>query len=250
MEDLNNWREKFEVCIYTKKLLDKVEYLNNVPRGPQILVDINEVKKAVYYARKYHGNQKRYSGEPFYSHPIEVACMVADYLFRTDTIVTAILHDTIEDTILTKENIAGIFGEQIANQVEDLTRIKEKCIKIGSIEIVEMLYQERKYDILLIKLLDRLHNLQTISARSPEKITKTLTETLKRFITLSIYLDNRVHKALKIEEIITELCYRNLPVTQHTLQDLELNFNDGYQHPFPIVQNDIIHNYIQRILES
>lgn len=135
-------------------------------------------------------------------------------------------------------------------QVEDLTRIKRNCIKISSAEIVEILYRKKKYDVLLIKLFDRLHNLQTISAKSPEKIMKTLTETLKRFITLSIYLDNRIHKGLKIEEIITELCYRNLPVAQHTLQDLELDFNDSYQHPFPIVQNGIIHSYIQRILES
>jgi len=163
MEDLDNWQEKFEECCYAKKLLDKVAYLNAKVKYP---VDIEEVKKGLYYARKYHGSQMRQSGDPYYSHPIEVAIMVADYLFRTDIIVTSILHDTIEDTKLTKDMIVKIFGEKVANQVMDLTRVKEHG-KITSAEMVEILYKEKKHDVLLIKLFDRLHNMQTIGAKSP-----------------------------------------------------------------------------------
>lgn len=93
MQDLENWQGKFEICIYAQKLLDKITYLNSVVKTSA--VDILEVKKAIYYARKYHGTQMRQSGEPFYSHPIEVACMISDYLFRTDILVTSILHDCI-----------------------------------------------------------------------------------------------------------------------------------------------------------
>ena len=89
-----------------------------------------EVKKGIYYAKKYHGSQMRQSGEPYYSHPIEVAYMLAQYtaleiprLFRTDMIVTALLHDTIGDIQLTKKMIAYIFGSQVASQVEELTRV-------------------------------------------------------------------------------------------------------------------------------
>ncbi|KJV53031.1 HD domain protein [Orientia tsutsugamushi str. Gilliam] len=78
--------------------------------------------KSYILCKKYHGNQKRDTGEPYYMHPLEVAHMVADYSFKTDTIITAILHDTIEDTKLTKEKIAIEFNDNIAEQVLALTR--------------------------------------------------------------------------------------------------------------------------------
>ncbi|WP_032138694.1 HD domain-containing protein [Rickettsia tamurae] len=186
MKKIEGYQTNFEICIYAKKLLDKVIYLNSVVKVPP--VGVLEVKKAIYYAKKYHGSQMRQSGEPFYSHPIEVAYMISDYLFRTDILVTSILHDTIEDTELTKEQILQEFGENIANQVMDLTRIKENGIKISSAEMVEMLYKEKKHDVLLIKLFDRLHNIQTIGAKSPEKAKKIVNETLISFIVLMPYL--------------------------------------------------------------
>ncbi|MCC8400129.1 MAG: HD domain-containing protein, partial [Rickettsia endosymbiont of Platyusa sonomae] len=114
MEDIGNWQAKFEYCEYSAKLLGKLSLLNKKVTDP---VDINEIIKAIYYAKKYHGSQMRQSGEPYYSHPIEIAYMVAQYtaqeihqLFKTEMIVTSLLHDTIEDTTLTEEMIARIFG--------------------------------------------------------------------------------------------------------------------------------------------
>lgn len=131
MKDLKNWQDKFELCIYAQKLLDKVTSLNNIVKTTA--VDIEEVKKAIYYARKYHGTQMRQSGEPYYSHPIEVAYMLVEYAeehipqyFRTDMLVIALLHDTIEDTELTKETIGELFGKKISNQVMDLTSLSAK----------------------------------------------------------------------------------------------------------------------------
>ena len=69
MKDLNLWRSKFELCSYSNRLINKIILLNEVNNN----VDLNEVKKAIYYARKYHGQQKRETGEPYYSHPLEVA---------------------------------------------------------------------------------------------------------------------------------------------------------------------------------
>jgi len=198
MEEVRDWEKDFEICIYAQKLLDKVIYLNSMVKVPP--VDVLEIKKAIYYARKYHGSQMRQSGEPFYSHPIEVAYIISDYLFRTDVIVTSILHDTIEDTELTKETISQEFGAKVANQVMDLTRIKGDSIKISSAEMVEILYQEKKYDVLLIKLFDRLHNMQTIGAKSLEKIRKTIEETISRFLSLSIYF-----KVSGIAQILLEI---------------------------------------------
>lgn len=155
--------------------------------------------------------------------------MISDYLFRTDIIVTSILHDTIEDTTLTEKMITYTFGSQVASQVEALSRNKPHG-KISSAEIMELLYKQKKYDVALIKIFDRKHNLQTLGVKSPKKISKIIEETLKRFIiTFSIYLEDRIEVVLKIEKGITELCYQNLPIKQHLTQDQERIFEDNYQ---------------------
>ncbi|ARD86415.1 guanosine polyphosphate pyrophosphohydrolase [Rickettsia bellii] len=182
-------------CRYSRRLLTKIMLINKISKKK---LDLNKIKKAIYFAKKYHGGQKRETGEFYYSHPLEVAYMVSDYLFRTDIIVTSILHDCIEDTLLTKEMIIQEFGHKIANQVEDLTRVKN-AKKISAAEIVKILYQQKKKELLLIKLCDRLHNIQTVGAKSPEKGWKTILETLQFFLTIAIYLKvprvaNQLHK--------------------------------------------------------
>jgi (p)ppGpp synthase/HD superfamily hydrolase len=177
MEDIDNWQIKFKSCEYSAKLLSKLISLNEKVTHP---VDIREIIKAIYYAKKYHGSQMRQSGEPYYSHPIEVAYMFASYtaqavhqLFNTNMIVTSLLHDTIEDTKLTEEMITQIFGSTIASQLEALTRIKPYG-KISAKETLDLLIQQEKYDVALIKIFDRIHNLQTLGARSPEKALKVV----------------------------------------------------------------------------
>ena len=197
MEDSNNWEAKYVNCKYADRLVNKLVELNQQVTIP---VNMNEVKKGIYYAKKYHGSQMRQSGDPYYSHPIEVAYMVSVHLYRTDIIVTSILHDTIEDTKLTRSMIASVFGEHIASQVEDLSRNKPRG-KISSAETLNILFQQKKYDVLLIKLFDRLHNLQTIGAKSSEKARKTIVETLSRFMSLSMYYNTPT-----IEQNFAELC--------------------------------------------
>lgn len=237
MEDLENWQAKFEECNYARKLLDKVTSLNSIIQAPP--VDVVEVKKAIYYARKYHSTQMRQSGEPYYSHPIEVAYMVSDYLFKTDIIVTSVLHDTIEDTELTQEDVSQLFGAKVANQVMDLTRIKGDGIKISSAKMVEILYQEKKYDVLLIKLFDRLHNMQTIGAKSPEKIKKIIEETITHIVPLSMQL-----QTLIIKQRIVELCYQHLYVKQHKVFDWK-QFDSPWLKPiYQNVVSQICNQYL------
>ena len=102
MEDINNWETKYVNCKYAERLVNKLSELNQQVTIP---VNIYEIRKGIYYAKKYHGSQMRQSGDPYYSHPIEVAYMVAEYTavnmpkyYRTDMIITSLLHDTIEDT--------------------------------------------------------------------------------------------------------------------------------------------------------
>ncbi|MFU7500695.1 MAG: HD domain-containing protein [Candidatus Tisiphia sp.] len=233
MEDINYWdNSKYAPCQYATRLLDKLCKINEeVNRS----INIDEVKKAIYYAKKYHGSQMRQSGEPYYSHPIEVAYMVAEYAaseipsyFRTDMIVTSILHDTIEDTKLTEKMIEYIFGSIVASQVEDLTRVKPHG-KISSKEILDLLYQQKKYDVAFIKIFDRIHNLQTIGVKSPEKARKIIEETIEEFIRLAIHLE-----AIGLEKKLIELCYQYLHTIsskQYLLQSLDkFSFQKDFQH--------------------
>ena len=216
MKDLNCWEKKFKSCSYSDRLLDKLLQLNEKAEKK---ININEVKKAIYYAKKYHGQQKRQSGLPYYTHPLEVANMVADHCFKTDILVTSILHDTLEDTLLTQKMIKDIFNQTIAQQVESLTRIKldhnKLKKKISATEIVDLLWLQNKEDLLLIKLFDRIHNIQTIHSKSPEKILETVQETLKKFISLSIYFQANKPSLFKINQTILNLCYQQLPIKQH-----------------------------------
>ncbi|MDR0329969.1 MAG: HD domain-containing protein [Rickettsia sp.] len=172
--------------------------------------------ETIYYAKKYHGSQMRQSGEPYYSHPIEVAYMFASYtaqavhqLFNTNMIVTSLLHDTIEDTTLTEEMIVQIFGSLIASQVEALTRTKPYG-KISAKETLDLLMQQEKYDVALIKIFDRIHNLQTLGAKSPEKALKIVKETICYFIDICFYLEIPT-----AEQQLINLCYKNLPITSN-----------------------------------
>lgn len=96
----------------------------------------------------------------------------------------ALLHDTIEDTILTHADISKIFDKNIADSVERLTRIKPYG-KISSGEMLNLLIQEQRYDIALIKVFDRLHNLQTINAKSTDKALETVKETIESFLLIA-----------------------------------------------------------------
>ena len=191
-------------CIYSQRLLKKLIMINTqLPENNQI--NIPEVEKAIIYAKYYHGDQKRDSGEQYYSHPLEVAYMASDYLPRTDLIITAILHDTIEDTELTKEEIEEAFGKQIAEQVYDLTRIKEDGKKISSGTLAKNLYLENKKDLIILKIFDRLHNTKTLAIKNPEKIKKILEETIKDFMVLSTGCD-----LIFLEQSLKNLCYHHL----------------------------------------
>ncbi|MCC8406095.1 MAG: HD domain-containing protein [Rickettsia endosymbiont of Sceptobius lativentris] len=236
MEDISSWKEKFEICVYAKKLIDKLEYLNTKVKNP---VDIEEVKKAIYYARKYHGSQMRQSGDPYYSHPIEVAIMLAVFvaeeapkLFTSNMINAALLHDTIEDTELTEEMINEIFNKEIAKHVEGLTRIKPYG-KISAEESLNQSIKQKRHDIALIKLFDRVHNIQTLGAKSPKKIRKIIEEILINFVILAEYL-----KIPAIKQKIVDLCFQHLSIKQFLAQEDDL-FQNNFHLFFLMFQNEL-----------
>ncbi|AAU03782.1 HD domain-containing protein [Rickettsia typhi] len=234
MKDIEYWDKNFESCKYSDKLIERLLFLNNKVKQP---IDIREVKKGIYYARKYHGKQMRQSGDPYYSHPIAVTIMVAEFvakevpkLFTSRILQAALLHDTIEDTELTKDMISSIFDEEVARHVEGLTRIKP-CGKISSAKSLILLIKQKRYDTALIKLFDRIHNLQTLEAKSPEKAHKIIKETLKSFLVLSEILE-----IPSVSELIYAECYKNnLKFNINATFNKIINFDSS-----PFAQNKLL----------
>lgn len=202
-----------------KKLLERIALYN---LKADTKVDISIILQAIDFAKKYHAGQLRDSGEPFYTHPLEVAYMVCDWCFRTDILVTAILHDTIEDTEATLDIISNFFGNKVANNVMDLTRIKEDGTKITAAQLVELLFEQKKYDLLVVKQFDRIHNMRTLKSKSIEKISKTIKETIYTFIVLSAYLEMR-----SVEEEITRLCSQLIENDSTEAQKLSSSQSDA-----------------------
>ena len=233
-----------EPCQYSTRLIEKLESLDT-----KNILDFDLINKAIYFARKYHGDQKRKSGEAYYTHPLEVAYMVSDYKLKTDVIVASILHDIVEDTEVTAGMIFDNFSWRIAQMVDKLTRDRPDGSKLSVQEVINNAYYKKDNEVLLIKLFDRLHNVQTIGSMSTEKTKKITDETLKKFITLSIYLGEKVSGILEIENKLIELCYQNIPVKQLQVQNQEMVFEDNFQLSFPNFQNDLFPKHILYLME-
>ena len=130
-------------------------------------VDEDLLNRAYVYAMKAHGQQKRASGDPYISHPLEVAAILTEFGLDDATIVAAILHDTIEDTEATREDIEHLFGADIARLVDGLTKIKKLDLVSKRAEQAEnfrklLLAVADDVRVLLVKLADRLHNMRTL----------------------------------------------------------------------------------------
>ncbi|MDR7231821.1 GTP pyrophosphokinase/guanosine-3',5'-bis(diphosphate) 3'-pyrophosphohydrolase [Caulobacter sp. BE264] len=125
------------------------------------------LNRAYVYAMRMHGSQTRASGDPYYAHPIEVAGILTEYRLDTATIVTALLHDVIEDTPVTKEEIAKLFGEEIGELVEGVTKLSKLELQAEHMRQAENLRKfilaiSKDVRVLLVKLADRLHNMRTL----------------------------------------------------------------------------------------
>ncbi len=148
------------------------------------------LNRAYVYAMKAHGNQKRASGAPFFSHPVEVAAILAEMRLDDATIATALLHDTIEDTGATRNEIDTLFGPEIGSLVEGLTKIKKLDLVTKKAEQAEnfrklLLAISSDIRVLLVKLADRLHNMRTLEHVKPAKRKAIAEETMDIYAPLA-----------------------------------------------------------------
>ena len=231
-----------EHCQYSTRLLEKLKLLDS-----RKVLDFALINKAIYWAKKYHGNQKRKSGEAYYTHPLEVAYMISDYKLKTDVIVASILHDIVEDTEVTVEMINSSFGQRISEMVDRLTRDRPDGSKLSVEHIINNAYHLKDKEVLLIKLFDRFHNIQTIESMSIEKTKQIITETIKQFITLSIFL-GEMELEILIAENITRICRRELSAKQDLI-DYHERVRDNFLLPSLASQSKIsrIHNLLLRV---
>lgn len=172
-------------CKYSVRLIEKLKLLDT-----KNVLDFEVINQAIYFAKKYHQGQLRKSGEPFYSHPLEVAYIISDYNLKTDVIAASILHDIVEDTEVTVEMILETFGRRIAEMVDRLTRDRPDGTKLSVKEIIRMAYKNGDKEVLLIKIFDRLHNLQNIHFLTADKQIKVAKETLNTVLLAATYLED------------------------------------------------------------
>src|SRR5262245_59867040 len=153
--------------------------------------DEDLLNRAYVFGVRAHGNQKRDSGDPYFSHTLEVASILTDLKLDEATIVTAMLHDTIEDTDITHDDIQKNFGREIADLVDGVTKLSKIELQSEETKQAEnfrkfMLAMTHDVRVLLVKLADRLHNMRTLKhVKNPERRQRIATETMEIYAPLA-----------------------------------------------------------------
>ena len=165
-------------------ILEQYEALEKKILAYNPTLDTARLRAAFDYANEHHTSQKRKSGEPYIIHPIAVAHIVAELELDPDSIIAALLHDTIEDTGATHEEIAKLFGESVASLVEGVTKLTRMQFVTKEEEQMEnlrkmLMAMSRDIRVILIKICDRLHNMRTMEYQSPAKQREKSRETME-----------------------------------------------------------------------
>ena len=186
--------------------------------------DEDALNRAYVFALKKHGSQLRTSGDPYYSHPIEVAGILTKFKLDCASIVAALLHDTVEDTDTTLDEIKELFGEQVAQLVDGLTKLAMIEHKSGSSKQAEnfrklLLAMSEDIRVLLIKLADRLHNMRTLHFCPPEKRARIAKETLDIYAPLAERIGMQ-----EVKEEMDEIAFAELYKEAHDSIVARLNF--------------------------
>jgi guanosine-3',5'-bis(diphosphate) 3'-pyrophosphohydrolase len=181
------------------------------------------LNRAYVYAMKAHGEQRRASGDPYFSHPIEVAAILTDLKLDDATIAAALLHDTIEDTEATRAEIDSLFGHDIGRLVEGLTKLKKLDLVTREAKQAENLRKlllaiADDVRVLLIKLADRLHNMRTLEYMPPATRRRAAEETLEIYAPLAGRMG--MHE---MREELDDLAFRELYPEAYEVVTARLN---------------------------
>ena len=201
-------------------LLDKVKEYN-----PE---EVEIVKRAYEYARELHKGQTRQSGEPYIIHPLNVAYILAEMHADKDTICAGLLHDTLEDTNISKEDIAHDFNQTVANLVDGVTKIsrmnfstKQDQNMANTRKIITSITEDIR--IIIIKLADRLHNMRTLNFK-PDKFKQkeNALETMEIYVPLAYYIG-----AYRIKSELEDLSLQYLDPNQYKkIEEMKYKIED------------------------
>ena len=192
--------------------------------------DEDLINRAYVFALKAHGAQKRASGDPYFSHPVEVAYKLTQYKLDTASIVTALLHDTVEDTDVTLDDIEASFGKEIRTLVDGVTklsRLEGKSENLNQAENFRKLLIAMSEDlrVLLVKLADRMHNMETLNfIKNPEKRQRIARETVEIYAALAERIGMRT-----IKDDLQDLAFAELypEARESIVKRLEFLRNEG-----------------------
>ncbi len=205
--------------ITLEKLLDNTKTYNES--------GIALIEKAYNYAKDLHEGQFRQSGEPYISHPLNVAYILSEMHADTNTICAGLLHDTLEDTDTTKEAIAEYFNKEVADLVDGVTKIsklnfstKNDQNMANTRKIINGLTTDAR--IIIIKLADRLHNMRTLQFKSEFKQKENSMETMDIFVPLAYYIG-----AYRIKSELEDLSLQYLyPDKYKKIEDIKLKIEE------------------------
>ncbi|MGB0630080.1 MAG: RelA/SpoT family protein [Alphaproteobacteria bacterium] len=180
-------------------------------RGYDPTVDEEALNRAYVFSMKAHGSQTRASGDPYFSHPVEVAGILTEYRLDTASIVTGLLHDTVEDTVATIDEIENLFGDEVARLVDGVTKLSKLELQSPDTKHAEnfrklLLAISEDIRVLLVKLADRVHNMRTLHYISdPEKRARIARETMDIYVPLAERIGIQ-----DIKEELEEMAFREL----------------------------------------
>lgn len=160
-----------------KALIEK-----SITQGNQY--DLEKIEKAYKFADEAHGDQKRVSGVPYILHPTSVACILVELGMDTDSVVAALLHDVVEDTPVTIEEVTKLFGETVANLIDGVTKISKIPYSNREEQQAEnvrkmLIAMSNDIRVIIIKLADRLHNMRTMECMKDQKRRDKARETME-----------------------------------------------------------------------
>ena len=203
--------------------------LKNVSKYNNNIEDFVLIMKAYNYADTMHKGQVRESGEEYITHPLNVAYILSEMHADTDTLCAALLHDTLEDTKATKEELTILFNSEIAKLVDGVTKIsklnfssKSERESANMRKIINGITEDVR--IIIIKLADRLHNMRTLEYKTPFKQKENSVETLDVFVPLAYYIG-----AYRIKESLEDISFKYLkPDEYKKIEDDLNNFSVDY----------------------
>ncbi len=219
--------------IDVEELVDRVRAYN-----PHSNTDL--IRAAYAFGKEAHEGQFRTSGEPYFSHPVEVAMLLTEVRLDDATIITALLHDTIEDTGITYKTVADKFGDEIAQLVDGVTKLTN--LELSSVETKQaenfrklLLAMSKDVRVLLVKLADRLHNMRTIKSLPIEKQKRKAHETMEIYAPLAGRMGMQY-----IREELEDLCFAVLnPEARNSIMRRFLTLRAETGDLVPVIIEDI-----------